>query len=103
MPIGGTSASTPLIAGLIALMNESLGYRLGFINTYLYQFAGQEAFFQVVNGNNGYFPAARYWSPAAGLGSPNGVNLLECFQALEKESQEERTEETKKEETKADD
>ncbi len=78
MAIGGTSAATPLIAGLFALMNESLGVRLGFVNTWLYQFANQ-AYSPITQGNNGYYPAAPFWNPATGLGSPIGEKLLELF------------------------
>jgi kumamolisin len=84
VPISGTSAGTPLIAGLICLLNEKLGYKLGFINTYLYQAAGTKAFLPILKGNNGYYTAANYWSPATGLGSPVGEKLLEQFKALEK-------------------
>src|SRR5439155_18140768 len=38
-PIGGTSAVAPLWAGLIALVNQSLGTRAGFINPLLYRLA----------------------------------------------------------------
>ncbi len=82
--IGGTSAATPLVAGLIALINESLGYRLGFINTSIYQFAHEDAFFNITEGNNGVYHAAPGWSPATGLGTPNGQKLLELFTAQKK-------------------
>ncbi len=80
MAIGGTSASTPMIAGLFALFNESLGSQLGFVNPWLYQFIG-EGFRHITEGNNGVYQAAAPWSPTAGMGSPNGQKLLELFKA----------------------
>ncbi|MEM8907515.1 MAG: S53 family peptidase [Bacteroidota bacterium] len=82
IPIGGTSTATPLVAGLFVLLNESLGHRLGFVNNWLYQFAGI-GFFAITQGNNGFFPAAPYWNPATGLGAPNGEKLLNLFQSTE--------------------
>ena len=37
IPMSGTSASTPLWAGLVAVMNAALGANLGFLNPILYQ------------------------------------------------------------------
>lgn len=82
MPIGGTSASTPLWAGLITLLNAILGYRLGFVTPFLYQLGGSEAFTPITTGNNGYYPASAFWNPATGLGSPNGEQLLELLKTL---------------------
>lgn len=78
-PGGGTSASTPVWAGLIARLNQLLGYRLGFINGELYKLAATSAFRQVYQGDNGYYPGATYWNPCTGLGSPHGSNLLEAL------------------------
>lgn len=82
MPIGGTSAATPLWAGLIALISQSLGHPLGYIHPYLYQLAGSEGFLPIVQGNNGYYPAYPYWNPATGLGGPNGARLLQLLREL---------------------
>ncbi len=79
-PIGGTSAVAPLWAGLIALVNQKLNRRAGFINPILY--ANPTAFRDVTVGDNkvgnqkiGY-SAATGWDPCTGLGSPDGVKLL---------------------------
>jgi len=76
MKLGGTSLSTPLWAALIARINQKLGYRLGFINNYLYNLESTPAFIQSVNGNNGFYLGAYGWNPCTGLGSPNGVELV---------------------------
>jgi kumamolisin len=77
--LGGTSASTPLWAALIACFNESLGRRIGYITPLLYRSRG--AFRKILRGNNkldgrkGY-AARKGWDPCTGLGSPHGVKLL---------------------------
>lgn len=78
----GTSAATPMIAGLIARLNTALGYRLGYINNFLYQLMGSSVFNSNISGNNG-LPASQGWDPCTGLGSPIGVNLLNLIQETE--------------------
>ncbi|BDS09693.1 S53 family peptidase [Aureispira anguillae] len=88
MPMGGTSLSTPLWAALIARLNQSLGYQLGFINNLLYQLENSNAFIQAPQGNNGLYIAAYGWDPCTGLGSPNGKALLQAIQQLETTTEE---------------
>jgi kumamolisin len=76
--IGGTSAVAPLYAGLVALMNEDIGNRCGFLNPVLYSNAG--VCHDVIKGTNGAFNASAGWDPTTGLGSINGVSLLSKFQ-----------------------
>jgi kumamolisin len=80
VPIGGTSAVAPLWAGLIALINQKLARRSGFINSLLY--ANPAALRDVIVGDNkvgkaaiGY-SATKGWDPCTGLGSPDGLKLL---------------------------
>jgi kumamolisin len=71
--IGGTSAGAPLWAGLIALINQSLGKPAGFINPLLYQSAGTAGDFNsITSGNNGAYSAGSGWNACTGLGSPIG-------------------------------
>ena len=85
----GTSAATPLWAGLIALADQSAGHDLGFVNPALYRIAGTAlygtAFHDVTTGNNTVeFPpqtftgyqAAPGWDPVTGLGSPDARVLV---------------------------
>ncbi|MCA6937101.1 MULTISPECIES: S53 family peptidase [Pectobacterium] len=81
-PAAGTSAATPIIAGLIARLNTALSYRVGNINSFLYQLIGSNAFNSNIPGTNG-LPAAAGWDPCTGLGSPNGVNLLGLIKQAE--------------------
>ena len=85
--IGGTSAVAPLMAGLIALINESLaqktpGTTAGFLNPLLYGSAAS-AFRDITTGNNdiygklkGLYTAGPGWDACSGLGVPDGTKLL---------------------------
>ncbi|MFZ0808349.1 MAG: S53 family peptidase [Candidatus Sulfotelmatobacter sp.] len=74
--IGGTSAVAPLWAGLIALINQSLGKPAGFINPLLYQNASKAADFDdVTSGNNGAYSAGPGWDACTGFGSPLGSRI----------------------------
>ncbi len=72
--IGGTSAVAPLWAGLLALVNQSVGTRVGFVNPVLYK--NTAAFTDIVSGNNNGYEAGPGWDPVTGLGSPIGTSIL---------------------------
>jgi kumamolisin len=87
---GGTSAVAPLWAGLIAIINQELGKPVGFLNPTLYQLsASSKAFRDITSGNNvsssepGAYRAHKGWDPCTGLGSPNGINLLNALKNLQ--------------------
>jgi kumamolisin len=75
----GTSAATPLWAGLVALANAERGRALASVNNYLY--AHRELFTTVLKGNNfaangvGY-EAQPVWSACTGLGAPIADKLI---------------------------
>jgi kumamolisin len=77
---GGTSAVAPLWAGLIALINQSLGQPAGFVNPLLYQNAAG-AFHDITSGNNGAYSAGPGWDACAGLGSPIGNQIAAVLEA----------------------
>ena len=86
-PGDGTSASAPLWAGLIAVVNAGLGANLGFVNPALYA-AGSTGFHDILgapgpadNGLNGVsgYPAGPGWDACTGWGSPNGTALMNAF------------------------
>jgi kumamolisin len=81
--IGGTSAVSPLWAGLIALMNQSReakGRPVGFLTPQLYDLtAAARAFRDITAGNNGAYEANAGWDPCTGLGSPNGKALMKAL------------------------
>lgn len=80
--IGGTSAVAPLMAGLVAILNQQLETQLGFLNPDLYQAAS--SFRDITSGNNGHFDAGPGWDACSGLGSPMGTALLTALQAIVK-------------------
>jgi hypothetical protein len=83
--IGGTSASAPSFAGIVAILNQAVGDRLGNVNPKLYQLESTTpaAFHDVTQGNNevvcgpaaqgdgGGAPPGNAW-PDAGC-APNGL------------------------------
>jgi kumamolisin len=78
--IGGTSAVAPLWAGLIALMNQKLPKRVGFLNPLLYgSLARKGVTKDVTAGNNGVYKAKAGWDPCTGWGSPRGAKLLKAL------------------------
>jgi kumamolisin len=81
--IGGTSAVAPLWAGLIALINESIGKPVGFLNPLLYQANEMADFHEVTSGSNGAYSAHAGWNACTGLGSPKGLEIAETLGAPE--------------------
>ncbi len=87
--MGGTSAVAPMWAGLVALLNEKLNTRLGFINPLLYQIPESAgAFNRITEGNNQYvsevpgYSAGPGWNACTGLGTPNGEKLYEALKEM---------------------
>jgi subtilase family serine protease len=86
---GGTSASAPIWAALMALADQYAGRRLGFVNPAIYQIARSpsyhQAFHDITTGNNTVqFPpktitgyqARPGWDPVTGWGSPDAQVLI---------------------------
>ena len=78
--IGGTSASSPQWAGLIAVADQMAGKPLGFLNPTLYQLAGK-GFHDITSGDNTMegvqgFPATTGWDLATGWGTPDAAVLV---------------------------
>lgn len=74
--IGGTSASAPLWAALMALLNQAMKKPLGYANPLLYPLAVSRAFHEITSGDNDGYSARAGWNPCTGLGTPNGTALL---------------------------
>jgi kumamolisin len=77
--VGGTSAVAPLWAGMTALLNQSLGKSVGFLQPQLYAASAQSGFHDITQGTNGAYQAGPGWDPCTGLGSPNGTALLQAL------------------------
>lgn len=82
--VGGTSASSPTVAGIFALLNDfrlaNGKSSLGFINPLIYANSG--GFNDIKSGSNpgcstNGFTAATGWDPVTGLGTPDFVKLQE--------------------------
>lgn len=87
---GGTSAATPIWAALVARLSAHLGRPLGWLNPALYRLARSGAFRDVREGHNDLAPrrgkpihyrATAGWNPCTGLGTPDGMALLEALRA----------------------
>jgi kumamolisin len=87
MVAGGTSAVAPMWAGLIALLNQQLNTRLGFVNPQLYSLNQSAGFQDITVGSNGTFSAGPGWDPCTGLGSPDGAGLLHALQGIASQAQ----------------
>lgn len=77
--IGGTSAVAPLYAGLVALLCQALGRKVGPLAPTLY--AHPEMFRDITVGSNGDYAAAIGFDPCTGLGVVDGSKLLAALQA----------------------
>ncbi|KAI0737895.1 subtilisin-like protein [Daedaleopsis nitida] len=88
---GGTSASAPIFASVVAMINDARIAAgkgpVGFINPTLYSSLLAGAFNDVTNGTNPGcgtqgFVAAPGWDPITGLGTPNFQKLKDAFMTL---------------------
>ena len=101
--VGGTSAASPAMAGIMALVDQKLGARQGLANYLLYKIAAGEqltscnsssltnpssssacSFYDISSGNNSVpgvtgYSAATGYDLASGLGSVNAANLANAW------------------------
>ena len=89
LAVGGTSASAPIVASIVTLLNErrlAAGKGpIGFLNPTFY--AHPEAFNDITEGSNPGcytqgFKTAPGWDPVTGLGTPDFEKLLDIFLSL---------------------
>lgn len=79
---GGTSAVAPLMAGLVALLNQAKKKNVGFLNPFLYANSGNGIFVDVTEGTNAItstvkgYTAGVGWDACTGLGTPVGDAIL---------------------------
>ena len=66
----------PLWAGLIVLLNASLGKPVGFLQPQIYAARAAAGFHDITQGNNVGYTAGPGWDACTGNGSPNGAALL---------------------------
>jgi len=81
-PLGGTSAVAPLMAGLVALLNQAKHKNAGWLNPFLYANANKGIVKYVMEGTNAIahtvkgYRAKAGWNACAGLGTPDGARIL---------------------------
>ncbi|HEX4229896.1 MAG TPA: S53 family peptidase [Bryobacteraceae bacterium] len=80
--MGGTSASAPMWAALIANLNAQLKTRLGLVTPLFYSDVLGGSTHQIHHGTNGVWEAGPGWNPCTGLGSPKGTHLLKALQEV---------------------
>jgi len=79
---GGTSAVAPLMAALVALLNQAKQKNVGFLNPFLYSSVAKGVVHDVTSGTNGIantvkgYNAGPGWDPCSGLGTPDGTAIL---------------------------
>jgi kumamolisin len=78
--VGGTSAVAPLWAALIAIINQKMDNRVGFLNPLLYgSLRSSGVCRDIVSGNNGAYQSRVGWDACTGWGSPNGKALYKAL------------------------
>jgi kumamolisin len=81
-PSGGTSAVAPLMAALIARLNQAKNKNIGFINPFLYANVAKGVVHDVSAGTNAIkntvegYTAGHGWDACTGLGTPDGSTIL---------------------------
>lgn len=82
---GGTSAVAPLMAALVARLNQAKRTNVGFLNPFLYANASKGIFTDVTQGTNAIkdtckgYDAGPGWDACSGLGTPIGIAILKLL------------------------
>ncbi len=93
VPVGGTSVGSPALAAIVALANQAVRHRVGFLNNALYAISTSKgyanAFHDILTGNNlvwgfddsGLLPVSGYsagagWDAVTGVGTPKVSGLV---------------------------
>lgn len=80
---GGTSLSSPLFAGIVALADQAVGHRLGQIDTQIYRLAAAHSpgIVDVTTGSNGPsgFTAGPGYDQATGVGTVDGAAFVKAL------------------------
>ena len=82
---GGTSAAAPLMAGLVARLNQAKGKNVGWLNPFLYENAHKGITRDITIGTNAIvntlkgYRAKHGWNACCGLGTPLGTRILKAL------------------------
>jgi|HubBroStandDraft_5_1064220.scaffolds.fasta_scaffold32335_2 kumamolisin len=80
---GGTSAVAPLMAALVARLNQAKKKNVGFLNPFLYANVSKGVVHDVTSGTNAIkntvkgYTAGPGWDACTGLGTPDGTAILD--------------------------
>lgn len=74
--VGGTSAVSPLLAGLTALLNEAKGTSINFMNSAYFYPKSSIFCVDIISGSNGAYKASKGWDPCSGNGRINGIGII---------------------------
>lgn len=77
--MGGTSASAPMWAALVARINQRLGKPIGFFAPLVYEKSPDPLFHDVLSGGNDRYRCAAGWNACTGLGVPIGDAIEAAF------------------------
>ena len=87
--VGGTSAAAPIWAAGTTLVNEGMIRQMGkfaYSPRLFYQEAGSSngmrPFYDVIRGNNLYYPATAGWDYSTGLGTPNMADFFGVLSSI---------------------
>ena len=81
--VGGTSASTPMMTGMVARFVSLSGTRMGNANAFFYQ--NKNSFNDITYGDDLFSQSTGYyvepgWDPVSGLGAPDGIELYHSWE-----------------------
>jgi subtilase family serine protease len=79
--VGGTSESSPLFSGIVAIADQAVGHRLGDLNPLLYSHLALPGVVDVTSGNNSFagvtgFDATPGYDLASGIGTVDAFNFV---------------------------
>lgn len=74
--VGGTSAVSPLLAGLTALLNQAKGSSINFMNSSYFYPKSSIFCVDIISGSNGAYRASKGWDPCSGNGRINGIGII---------------------------
>jgi len=82
---GGTSFVAPQLNGMMSLVSQAIGSRVGLVNPQLYSLLSQygyskrSPFNAITTGDNLFYQASKQYNPGSGVGTINLTNFVKSF------------------------